>query len=134
MASTSITARRVANRLQQHKDNLQREVKTLAHDTLKRQLPRGYEFQEAGSFWSPLLHDVTDVVVTFFPRKGSCPSAMSPQDAELLHNAAARVLEATLKYRIVTARPGGCDIEDEHEDWASCRRAMQVRFSHPPDA
>ena len=134
MSSTSSTARRVADTLLEYKNTLQQELKKLARSKgeLKKFLPRGYVFQEAGSFWSPLLQDVTDVDLLFFPGDGSCPAAMPLQHAESLRSAAARVLEVTLKYRIVTAGPGGCDIEEEHEDWASCLRAMQVRVSHLP--
>ena len=128
------TARVVSDSLRQDKDILTQEVQHLAQGTLGRQLPAVYEFQEAGSFRSPLIRDVTDVDLAFFPQRGRCSPSMPLQDAELLRSAAARVLQTTLKYRIVITKAGRCDIEEEHQDWSSCLRMFQVRFSCHPDA
>ena len=133
--ATRTIASDVAMRLRLARVSLTREVRQLSRYTLNEQLPSRFRFVDAGSFWSPLLDDITDIDLMYIVRGKSSDErkSMSPQDAESLRSTAANVLKTTLKYRIVTTgRSSSTRIEEEHEDWASCFAMMQVRVFHHP--
>ena len=128
--ASRITASAVAQRLRQARGNLTKEVKELNHRTLTRQLPRHFRFVESGSFWSPLLDDITDIDLMYLVRNKRASanhSIILIENAESLRNVAAQVMHTTLKYRIVITEGDSSNrIEEEHEDWASCLKMMQV--------
>jgi hypothetical protein len=128
--SSGYSAHEVANKLRRCKNRLEEEVRQLAA-SLERQLPGGYEFREAGSFWTYLLRDVTDVDL-MFTHRATGPSAVSVEDAEGLRNAAGGVLQAVSKYRVVfvPSNFGNPRVEEEYDNWDDCRRMIIVRVSH----
>jgi hypothetical protein len=155
-----VSARAVAARLRECKGPLTHEVEALIKARLRKLMPRGYKFMSSGSFWSPLLEDITDIDLMFArhshghghspgqgngwahgngPSHGLDPghahghayqASVTLEAANRLNRAAGRVLQATLKYRVALDVPGGPSIEEEHLDWASCLKMIQVTSAH----
>jgi hypothetical protein len=126
----NINARDVAKKLRKCKTRLENEVRELS-TSLVQHLPRDYEFKEAGSFWSYLLHDVTDVNVMFQHRAAGRSASL--EDAEALRSAAEEVLQAVMKYRVVFAPRSSESAETQfsrkYDNWEDCRRDITVRDS-----
>jgi hypothetical protein len=127
--SSRYNARDVANKIRHNKSDLEDEVREFA-SSLAHRLPDGYGFREAGSFWSYLLHDVTDIDLMFLHWANET-STVSIGDAEMLHSAAEEVLPAVVKYRAVYVGDGFGPprIEQEYNNWDNCHRMILVRTS-----
>jgi hypothetical protein len=125
-----VSARAVAARLRQYKGTLTSEVEWLLRSRLRKLMPRGYTFMPKASaaFWSPLLEDIIDIDLKFAgpSHRHAFQASVRLEAANMMYRAAGRVMQTTLKYRVLLDVPGAPEIEEEHRDWAMCLEMIQV--------